>query len=42
MDLLLVVLAFVAGLFMPAPYDQIAKNVFSKIWAWITSWFDKT
>lgn len=40
MDIIFIILAFAAGLFVPAPYDEIARNTFSSVWNWIKSWFN--
>jgi hypothetical protein len=41
MNIILLVLAFTAGLLLPSPVQDIAKATFSTVWAWIKGLFTK-
>lgn len=34
------IIGVVIGIFIPAPYDTIAKNFLSATWQKVRSWFD--
>lgn len=32
-----IVIGIIIGIFIPAPYDALAKDKLSKLWAWVKS-----
>lgn len=42
LDMIWIILAFLGGLFLPAPYEDLAKSAARSVWAWIKSVFVRT
>lgn len=40
--LIYILIGFVVGIFVPAPYEIIARTFFSSVWATVKGWFTRS